>query len=72
MKLENLTTIIAICLVAISALISYNTLEQRRTESLQKSIELATQRGIDPVAVRCAYADKNDTICIVYASKTTK
>lgn len=72
MKLENLATIMAIALVAIAALLSHNTLEQRRTESLEKSIEVATQRGIDPVAVRCAYADKNDTICVVYASKSTK
>ena len=69
MKHEYIVTVIALTVVIISAFISYNTLEDKRLASLEKSIETSSSRGINPVAVRCAYASSNDNICIVYAAK---
>ena len=69
MKHELLFAIVGGVLVIIAALVSYNIIEEKRIAALSQSIETATARGIDPVAVRCAYASTNDTICIVYASK---
>jgi hypothetical protein len=69
MKHELLFAIVGAVIVIIAALTSYNIIEDKRIVALSQSIESATARGIDPVAVRCAYASTNDTICIVYASK---
>ena len=69
MKHEYIVTVIALTVVIISAFVSYNTLEDKRLASLEKSIETASSRGINPVAVRCAYASSDDNICIVYAAK---
>ena len=69
MKHELLFAIVGAVAVIIAALVSYNIIEEKRIVALSQSIETATARGIDPVAVRCAYATTNDTICIVYASK---
>ena len=69
MKHEYIVTVIALTAVIISAFVSYNTLEDKRLTALGQSIESASNRGINPVAVRCAYASSNDNICIVYAAK---
>jgi hypothetical protein len=69
MKHEYIVSVIAITIVSISGFVSYNTLEDKRLTSLEKSLESASSRGINPVAVRCAYASSNDNICIVYAAK---
>jgi len=69
MKHEVICSIIALVIIFVSGFVSYNILEDKRITSLEKSIETAVARGIDPVAVRCAYAETNDTICIVYANK---
>jgi peptidoglycan/LPS O-acetylase OafA/YrhL len=69
MKHEILFGIVGLVAVIIAALVSYNIIEEKRITALSSSIESASARGIDPVAVRCAYATTNDTICIVYASK---
>jgi len=36
-------------------------------KSLERNIESAIVKGIDPLAVRCAYSKKHDNICIAYA-----
>ena len=36
-------------------------------EATKSNIESAIVKGIDPVAVRCAYANERDVICAVYA-----
>lgn len=35
---------------------------------LSKNIENGIVKGVDPVAVRCAYAPQNDNICVAYAA----
>ena len=69
MKHEYIVTVIALTLVIIAGFVSYNMLEDKRLSSLEKSLESASSRGINPVAVRCAFAPSNDNICIVYAAK---
>ena len=38
-------------------------------KSMERNIESAIVKGIDPVAVRCAYKD-NSTMCSIYATKS--
>ena len=64
------STIITICgtIIAVSAIISiavYN-LEEDKLKSA--NIEQAISKGIDPLSVRCSYANSQDLLCIAYAS----
>lgn len=34
---------------------------------MTKNIETAINKGIDPIAVRCSYADPDDRVCLAYA-----
>jgi hypothetical protein len=60
---------IACTIVAISFIIAFTYLQTFSEENRLKSanIESAISKGIDPMAVRCAYADSNDRICLAYA-----
>lgn len=37
-------------------------------KSLERNVESAIVKGIDPIAVRCAYASERDVVCVAYAS----
>ena len=37
---------------------------------MSEAVKEASNKGINPIATRCAFADPNDTICIVYAAKS--
>jgi hypothetical protein len=36
-------------------------------EMMSRNIENGIVKGVDPVAVRCAYSRENDNICVAYA-----
>ena len=36
--------------------------------SLERNVESAIVKGIDPIAVRCAYSRESDVICVAYAT----
>jgi hypothetical protein len=37
-------------------------------KSVERNVESAIVKGIDPVAVRCAYASEKDVVCVAYAA----
>jgi hypothetical protein len=37
-------------------------------KSVQSNVESAIVKGIDPIAVRCAYANERDVVCVAYGS----
>ena len=37
-------------------------------KSVERNVESAIVKGIDPVAVRCAYSNHIDNVCVAYAS----
>jgi hypothetical protein len=66
----NESTILTICItiIAISTIFAiaiYN-LEEDKLKSV--NIEQAIAKGIDPLSVRCSYANSQDILCIAYAS----
>ena len=71
MKHEVICSIIALVIIFVSGFVSYNIIEDKRLQALQSSLESSASRGISPIAVRCAFAKPDDTICVVYASKST-
>jgi hypothetical protein len=56
----------AIILLSIVGSITVYNLEQNNHKS--KNIEHAIAKGIDPLSVRCSYANSQDMICIAYAA----
>jgi len=49
----------------IGALLFYNVAQ---LNAIEKNVETAIAKGIDPIAVRCAYANERDVVCVAYAS----
>ena len=41
-------------------------------KSMEHNIDSAIAKGIDPLAVRCAYNGSNNSICIAYAMANKK
>jgi hypothetical protein len=65
----SFSSIIAIVILFSVYEISVYMLEEKRLEALSNAISEASSKGVNPLAVRCAFVDQDDTICIVYASK---
>jgi hypothetical protein len=40
-------------------------------KSVERNVESSIVKGIDPVAVRCAYASERDLVCVTYAATHT-
>lgn len=59
--------VFGVVLVAVTAIICTTYYNLQRDLAMKSNIESAIVKGIDPVAVRCAYGS-SDTLCIVYAS----
>ena len=68
---ENIfvSALAGICITLICSVTYYNYSE---VKSLERNVESAIVKGIDPVAVRCAYARKDDNICVAYAASKPK
>lgn len=67
-NLEAMTWIVSITLMVISLILSLSYYNLKQDELMSKNIETAVDKGIDPLAVRCSYSSREDTICIVYAA----
>ena len=68
---ENIfvSALAGIIITLICSVTYYNYAELK---SLERNVESAIVKGIDPVAVRCAYAKKDDNICVAYGSSKAK
>lgn len=67
MKIEVVSISVAAVLITIALITSITYYNIKRDEALKSSIESAIVKGIDPMAVRCAYGS-SDSICLVYAA----
>jgi hypothetical protein len=64
---DNVLTV-SIALVILTMIGSVTFYQYSELKSLERNVESAIVKGIDPVAVRCAYAKQTDTICIAYGT----
>jgi hypothetical protein len=60
-------TFIGIILVVLAALIPKWYVSNQQNILMAENINSAIDRGIDPMAVRCAYASSGDQICLAYS-----
>jgi hypothetical protein len=63
---EKLAFIIGAVLVVITGIACTTYYQHYKIESMKSNIESAIVKGIDPLAVRCAY-EQGDTVCVAYA-----
>ena len=65
--------VFTICVtVAVCSLIGATTFYKfTELKSVERNVESAIVKGIDPVAVRCAYANERDMVCVAYGASHT-
>lgn len=63
---ESLAFIIGMVLVIITGIICATYYNLNKTAAMKSNIDSAIVKGIDPLAVRCAY-EHSDNVCIAYA-----
>lgn len=65
---NSLAIIVGAFILAFAALFAWYTLAHEENILIAQNIKYAADKGIDPLAVRCAYAaeGKVDTICVLY------
>ena len=61
--------IVAITLVLITYIVSSGIVEHKKVLAMSQAVSEASNKGINPIAVRCAFSKSEDNICIVYAAK---
>ncbi len=65
---KELAAFVSIAVVLVSCIISVAWYHIHKDASMKVNIDNAIAKGIDPVAVRCAYMSSSDIICSVYAA----
>jgi hypothetical protein len=67
-KMSEKTSLhIGLCLVIMTALGCITYYYDNQNRAIKSNIESAIVKGIDPIAVRCAYSGERDNICLAYA-----
>lgn len=68
MKSEAIAFIIAATISIITVVCGVTYYNVQRDSSMKSNIESAIVKGIDPIAVKCAYGHGSDPVCVVYAA----
>ena len=63
--------IISVLVGVVTLIGSVTFYEYNQLNAMKSNIESAIVKGIDPVAVRCAYASERDVICVAYAANNS-
>lgn len=66
------TSIVCIMILALSGIISVSMNYINDRNNMAKNIEAAIAKGIDPLAVKCAYETNPTATCISYALNVKK
>jgi len=62
------TTVIAGTIISVSAIIGTAIYQINDRMLMAKNIDNAIAKGVDPLSVRCSYADGKDMICVAYGA----
>ena len=60
--------IISVLLALITLVTSITFYKYSELKSVERNVESAIVKGIDPIAVRCAYASERDVVCVAHAA----
>jgi len=64
--------IVAIALLIFTAIVALSIYKYNERSMLSRNIEIAMEKGVNPLAVRCSYAKQDDAICIAYTLHESK
>lgn len=66
----NFDNTLAICgtIIAVVAALGISVFHINDRLLMAKNIDNAINKGIDPIAVRCAYVQENDVVCVAFAA----
>jgi hypothetical protein len=67
-NLEGMSFIVSIALVIISIVIGVTYYNVNDRKLMSANIDSAIAKGIDPISVRCSFAQSGDTICVAHAA----
>lgn len=59
---------VSISVFLVSSIVSIAWYKIHKDASMKSNIDNAIAKGIDPIAVRCAYKSDSDIVCSVYAA----
>ena len=71
MRAEIISAVVGAVIIIATLVASVTYYHIKKDEALKSSVESAIVKGIDPMAVRCAYGS-SDTVCLVYAASLKK
>ena len=60
--------VISVLIGVMTLICSVTFYQYQQLQAVKSNIESAIVKGIDPVAVKCAYEDRSSNICIAYAT----
>ena len=69
MDKEMLIFWVALSLVVMTLIGCITYYNYNQTQAIKSNIETAISKGIDPLSVRCAYTNSQDTVCVAYAAR---
>jgi hypothetical protein len=55
-----------VCFAIIGGLSYYSIVDRNL---MSQNIDRAIEKGVDPLSVRCSYAQADDIVCVAYASR---
>ena len=64
---DNVFTV-SVLIAVVSLIGSVTFYKYNELKSVERNVESAIVKGIDPVAVRCAYASEYDVVCVAYSA----
>lgn len=69
MEKETVIFWVSICLMVMTLIGCVAYYNYNQTQAIRSNIEAALAKGIDPLSVRCAYSNSQDTVCVAYAAR---
>ena len=64
----GVSIVASIAVIAAAAIAAVGYHGHQRDLLMSKDIQVAMEKGINPIVIRCAYASEQDRICLVYAA----
>ena len=64
--------VISVLIGVMTLICSVTFYQYQQLQAVKSNIESAIVKGIDPVAVRCAYSNEKDVVCVAYGSGASR
>lgn len=67
--LESLVYAVSAVIICGILVFGYVYVQQMKADRMSTDLRMAADKGIDPLSIRCAWADSTDTICLIHTSR---